>query len=66
MSTRSDREQRARDAVVRAAMNWWRSRRPLAFSLKDHLENPTVNTTLKESALARACAAIQKEKRRAR
>lgn len=67
MSTRSDREQRASDAVVRAAMKWWRSRRPLAFSLEDHLENPTINTfDLQERSLARACAAIQKEKRRVR
>lgn len=58
------KEQRAPDAVVRAAMNWWRSRRPLAFSLKDHLENPTINTfDLRERALARACAAIQKERK---
>lgn len=60
-------EQRARDAVVRAAMSWWRFRRPMVFSLKDHLENPTINTfDFRERALARACAAIQKEKRRVR
>ena len=67
MSTRYDREQRARDAVVDAAMRWWRFRRPMVFSLKDHLENPTINTIDSvERDLANACAKIQKEKRRVR
>ena len=58
------KEQRARDAVVRAAMSWWRARKPLVFSLKDHLENPTINTfDLWERALAEACAAVEKERK---
>jgi hypothetical protein len=27
-----------------AARAWWRSRRPVRYSLSDHLKNPTVNT----------------------
>jgi len=31
--------------VTDAALNWWASIRPAAYTLEDHLKNPEVNTT---------------------
>jgi len=43
--------------VERAAIQWWRSRRPQAFNLREHLANPTVNTIgSSERELAKAVA----------
>lgn len=39
------------------ALNWWLSKRPLNFSVEDHLLNPTINTiTQEEEELAEAVA----------
>jgi hypothetical protein len=31
------------DEVIKAALHWWKMRRPLNYSLNQHLENPMVN-----------------------
>jgi|WetSurMetagenome_2_1015567.scaffolds.fasta_scaffold1537050_2 hypothetical protein len=51
--------------VERAAIAWWRSRKPLAFTAAEHLENPCINTQSDaERRLAKAVAAeIWKGKR---
>lgn len=40
-----------------AALAWWEELRPLGWSLRQHLDNPTVNTTsAAESKLAECVA----------
>ena len=47
------------DKIVEAAMAWWRGRRPLEYSLRQHLSNPTINTMNdSERKLARACGEL--------
>ena len=43
--------------VIKAACAFWLSRQPCDFSLEDHLENPTINTTDSDSA-KQLCAAV--------
>ena len=48
-------------AVIRAAKQWWRGKRPAGWGKKLHLEWPEVNATYdKESALASAVARMEK------
>lgn len=43
--------------LEKAALQWWRQHRPLAFSEEDHLENPQINVaTDVEKTLALAVA----------
>ena len=45
--------------VERAAIGWWRTRRPLDWSVEEHLETPAVNcVTYHEEKLAEAVAAL--------
>ena len=30
-------------ALEKAALNWWKSKRPLAYTKANHLKNPTIN-----------------------
>jgi len=47
-----------KEAVFKAAVKWWRGRRPYEYRLKEHLDNPTVNThDHNERRLAKAVAA---------
>lgn len=49
--------------VVAAAIRWWKSKRPLAYSHREHLENPRVNTvTDAETRLAHSIAKYLKKK----
>ncbi|KVP17041.1 hypothetical protein [Burkholderia ubonensis] len=44
--------------VLQAALSWWEAHRPVAFDLRQHLDNPTVNmSTATDQALASAVAA---------
>lgn len=56
--------------VLLAARRWWESRRPVAWTLGEHLANPEVNcVTPSEKALAKAVgskAAIADSERRLR
>ena len=46
---------RAEKHLLERAVQWWFSKRPLAFSFLEHAENPTVNTNGDaEKALAKA------------
>jgi len=51
--------------LTRAAIAWWRSRKPLYFTAAEHLENPYINMQSDaERRLAKAVAAeIRKGKR---
>jgi hypothetical protein len=45
--------------IERTALNWWRSLRPYAYSQRQHLANPLVNTmSAAEKRLANAVAAM--------
>lgn len=45
--------------IERAALNWWRSKRPVAYDQKQHLAQPRVNTSgAAEKRLANAVAAM--------
>lgn len=45
--------------VIFRAIEWWRTKQPIANSFEWHIKNPTVNTTSHEEAmLGRAVAAI--------
>lgn len=47
--------------VEKAAYQWWRNKRPLSFSHREHLANPTVNTcTHAEARLAKAIADMRR------
>ena len=49
-----------------AAYQWWRNHRPVAYTLEQHLQNPTTNTTTAdEQALAVAVADIERLAERA-
>ena len=48
--------------VLNGAKGWWEARRPVGFSLVDHIRNPTINmATTPDHKLARAIAALEKE-----
>ena len=48
-------------SVERAARHWFRMKRPMSMTLKEHLKNPAINTTTaSEARLARAVAALYK------
>jgi hypothetical protein len=52
--------------VIAAAKVWWKEKRPLDYSYKKHLENPTINTTTEaEKTLARAVASYERAKKNA-
>lgn len=36
---------RAKNEVSKAAVEWWKSKRPLSYDEEAHLNNPLVNTT---------------------
>lgn len=45
------------DEIVRAAVHWWESHRPLSFTVHEHVEHYAVNTRDdSEKRLARAVA----------
>ena len=45
------------DSVLKAAVTWWRSKRPAHYRLTDHLKHPRVGcSTVEERDLARAVA----------
>lgn len=47
--------------LKQAAIKWWEARRPLAFDLSQHLDNPAVNCLDgHDSELAKAVAATIK------
>ena len=35
--------------VITAAIKWWKSKRPVVFNEKQHLENPGINCTGSEN-----------------
>lgn len=48
--------------VLRNAVSWWESKRPLEFSEKDHLLNPTINcSTESEKELAKSISRMLSE-----
>jgi hypothetical protein len=48
----------ALEQTKRAALAWWEELRPFGWSLRQHLDNPTVNTFSKaESKMAECVAA---------
>ena len=54
--------------ITTAAIGWWKNHRPLVWSHKKHLENPTVNCmspSRSEKLLAKSVAKFIKEKRAA-
>ena len=47
--------------LTEAAMSWWEGHRPTAYTVEQHIADPTVNCGNLESAeLAKACAVIAK------
>jgi hypothetical protein len=44
MMTTKEAQQEAERAVLKAAVAWWESRRPMGWALDQHLKNPAVNT----------------------
>jgi len=51
------------DDLTRAAISWWKSKRPNDYTAKDHVKNWQVNTfNNAEKNLAKAVAAIVKER----
>lgn len=51
------------DELRRAAFNWWKGKRPMAYSLDDHLSNPEINTsTDRAKRLSRAVATLSKRR----
>lgn len=57
LSGQRQRAHAATNQILGAAHVWWAGRRPLSFTLHQHLQNPTVNTCGDaEKALAQAVA----------
>ena len=51
-------------AVVEAAVKWWSGYRPCAWTLDEHLDNPTINcSTDTEHTLATAVGQLVRERR---
>ena len=51
-----------RERALRAAIKWWETRRPVAFTAAEHQANPTINTcTDEEARLARAVSALVRD-----
>jgi hypothetical protein len=45
--------------LIKAALSWWKWKRPVEWSVAEHLKNPTINTvTDREAKLARECAKV--------
>lgn len=52
-----DKQREVMEQTGLAALAWWEELRPLGWSLRQHLDNPTVNTTsAAESKLAECVA----------
>lgn len=50
------------EIVLQSAFRWWRSHRPIGWSLEDHLKRPTVNCVTKlERQLARDVSSLEHE-----
>jgi len=57
MKTKTTMRDKSERPLILAAMAWWRSKCPVGFDQKQHLENPTINTyTEAEKRLARVIA----------
>ena len=54
--------QKQEKAVLKAALRWWRSHRPLEWGVRTHTQHPDVNATYtpQSKALAIACARLSK------
>ena len=53
-----EKQRKALQSLDRAALAWWEQLRPDNWTLREHLENPTLNTkSAAEQALAAAVAA---------
>ena len=51
---------RRRDSLVDIARHWWEGKRPMGWSLAQHLKEPCVNSTSqRETMLMRAVAALE-------
>jgi len=53
----------AEASVLRAALAWWRKKRPEFFTTKDHIESPTYNCYASEINIARAVARLERMKK---
>lgn len=55
---------REESEVLKAAVAWWKGKRPTGDTVEDHLGHPTINTTtLREARLAEAVAMYVEAKR---
>ena len=55
------RETGVDDVVLKAAVRWWRAKRPAHYRLADHIKHPTVGClTTEERELAEAVAAHER------
>lgn len=58
MSHSIDKQRTALEQTKQAALAWWESLRPVDWSLRQHIDNPTVNTaSANERRMAEAVAA---------
>lgn len=59
MTVTIEKQRDAQAATLQAALAWWESRRPVGYTLREHLDNPTVNArgSKAETTLAAAVAA---------
>jgi ribosomal protein S27E len=52
------------ERIIKAAISWWKSRRPVSWTHKMHIENPSVNTTgPRERCIAEAVAKYLRAKK---
>lgn len=57
MSLTIERQREAGEEVIQAALAWWENLRPVGWGLRQHLDNPTINTMSKsECELAKRVA----------
>lgn len=57
-------ENKKLNKLEKAAIAWWKNKRPLEYTPKDHYLNPTINTVdNKEKALAHAVIMMLRCKR---
>lgn len=59
MAVTIENQREAQAAALQAALAWWESRRPVSWTLRQHLDNPAVNAhgSEAEKTLATAVAA---------
>lgn len=52
----------SRNAVIRAAKDWWASKRPVGWTKEQHVASATVNTSTDDERVLAICVSMLRDK----